>query len=102
MKSCEWCENFFEANVSYQIYCSPECREESTKDKVAQKYAERRRKRLQSKNRVCKSCGQPLSAYNDDQICQACIVNPSEVSKALREIKGIASGKTNLFDEQAE
>lgn len=99
MKNCEWCENLFEAAVPYQIYCSSECRELATKEKVAQKYAERRRKRMKAQNRLCKSCGHSLSVYNDEQICQTCIVNPVEVSKALREIKGIVSGKTNLTDE---
>ncbi len=39
------------------------------------------------KKRVCKSCGSPLSAYNDSQICFGCVENPTDVSKALREIK---------------
>jgi hypothetical protein len=31
--------------------------------------------------------------YNDDQLCSSCIVNPSEVSKTLKEIKGMANGR---------
>ena len=43
--------------------------------------------------RTCKACGNRLSAYNDDPICTNCIVNPSDVAKALKEIKGISNGK---------
>jgi NMD protein affecting ribosome stability and mRNA decay len=49
-----------------------------------------------SKTRLCVSCGKPLSAYNDDDICQSCPVNPNEVKKALKEIKSIARGKGEL------
>lgn len=46
-----------------------------------------------SQERLCADCGQKLSAYNDDSICHSCIVNPKEVNKTLREIKGMANGK---------
>lgn len=95
MKTCQWCDTAFEPKVNYQIYCSPECREEATKEKIAQRYAQTRRNKMINKKRDCKSCGHRLSAYNDGPICQSCMVNPSEVSKALREIKGIANGKSN-------
>lgn len=93
MKTCQWCDDAFEAKVSYQIYCSSECREEATKEKIAERYAQSRRAKMMNKKRFCTSCGQRLSAYNDDPICQACTVDPKEVSRALREIKGIANDK---------
>ena len=93
MKTCQWCDDAFEAKVSYQIYCSPECREEATKEKIAERYAQSRRNKMMGKKRFCTSCGQRLSAYNDDTICQTCMVDPKEVSRALREIKGIANDK---------
>lgn len=93
MKTCQWCDNSFKPNVGYQIYCSPECRESATKEKIAQRYSVARRNRMMNKKRFCKSCGVQLSAYNDDVICQSCNINPSEVNKALKEIKGIANGK---------
>ena len=34
-----------------------------------------------------------LSIYNDEQTCDKCDINPSEVAKALKEIKGISNGK---------
>jgi hypothetical protein len=93
MKNCQWCDNAFATDISYKIYCSPECREEATKDKIAQKYAQKRRVKMMSKKRFCKSCNSPLSAYNDDSICHACSVNPKDVAKALKELKDIADGK---------
>jgi hypothetical protein len=92
-KHCEWCDHTFETKVSYQIYCSAECRSSATKEKIAARYLVTRRIRRSGKERKCKSCGVSLSIYNDDQICQSCIVNPSDVAKALREIKNIANGK---------
>lgn len=96
MKTCQWCDNAFEPNVKYQIYCTAECRESATKEKIAERYAIARRNKMISKVRKCKSCGSKLSAYNDDVLCQACLVDPSEVVKALKKIKGVANGKTEL------
>jgi hypothetical protein len=93
MKHCQWCDTSFESTVSYQIYCSPECRDEATKEKIAQRYAIERRNKRMGQFRPCKLCGSRLSAYNDDQICFSCLVNPKEVVKILREIKGLASGE---------
>lgn len=98
MKSCDWCNAEFEPKVGYQIYCSVECREESTKEKIALRNAQVRRKRMSNKVRSCKACGAKLSAYNDDVLCQSCIVNPSDVSRALKQIRGIANGKNQLPD----
>lgn len=92
-KHCEWCDHQFETKISYQIYCSVECRNEATKEKIAARYIITRRTKRNGKERLCKSCGKSLSIYNDDQICQACVVNPSDVAKALREIKSIIDGK---------
>ena len=96
MKSCQWCNAPFEAEVSYQIYCSVFCREQSTKEKMADKYAITRRNRRVGKNRSCKQCNTLLSAYNDDPLCSACTVNPLDVSKTLREIKRLARGQAEL------
>lgn len=93
MKHCQWCDKAFESSVKYQIYCSPECRDEATKEKIAQRYLISRRNKRIKQNRKCKQCGSALSAYNDDPICFSCVVNPKDVSKTLREIKGLANGK---------
>lgn len=93
MKRCQWCDNTFETDISYKIYCSTECREEATKDKIAQKYAQKRRAKMMNKKRYCKTCGARLSAYNDDNTCHACEVSPKEISKTLKELKDMADGK---------
>jgi len=94
MKNCQWCDQPFNTEISYKIYCSPECRELATKDKISQKYAQKRRARMMVKNRRCKSCNSKLSAYNDDVTCHACESNPKDVAQALKELKDIADGKT--------
>jgi hypothetical protein len=92
-KHCQWCDTNFETDISYQIYCSSECREFATKEKIAERYVIARRNRRVNQIRVCKSCGGRLSAYNDEIICGLCVVNPIDVTKALKEIRGIANGK---------
>jgi len=95
-KCCEWCNAQFSASVSYQIYCSVDCRNAATKEKIAERYAVTRRRKRLTKPKFCKSCSQQLSIYNDEVLCQSCTVNPSEVSKALKEIKGAADGKKSF------
>lgn len=101
-KHCSWCDNQFETNISYQIYCSVECREQATKEKIAERYALTRRKRMHTKTRLCKSCGIKLSAYNDETLCQSCLVDPKEVSKTIKEIKGYSNGKSKQDKPKAE
>jgi hypothetical protein len=91
MKNCQWCNKEFSSKISYQIYCSVECRDLSTREKIAARNAINRRNRMINKKRKCKSCKASLSAYNDDQLCHSCLINPSEVSKALKELKDIAN-----------
>ena len=88
MKSCRWCDHTFESEISYQIYCSEKCREQATKEKIAQRYIQTRRQKRKGKNRKCKQCDNKLSIYNDDNLCIECNINPSDVSKALKQIKG--------------
>jgi hypothetical protein len=93
-KHCDWCDSQFQTKVSYQIYCSVTCREQATKEKIAQRYAQTRRSKRLSKVRNCKSCSIPLSAYNDEELCGECLVNPVEVKKALKDLKGFINGKS--------
>lgn len=92
-KHCKWCDDQFESSVSYQIYCSVSCREEATKEKISQRYVISRRAKRQQKPKHCKQCGARLSAYNDDPLCLSCLINPVEVNKALKDIKGLSNGK---------
>ena len=90
MKICEWCSNEFEPNVSYQIYCSSECRDLATKEKVNQRYQFKKRQKLSQKERRCANgCGTFLSIYNSNGFCSSCSINMKQVDKALKELKGI-------------
>jgi hypothetical protein len=53
-------------------------------------------KQEKTEMRKCKNCGSTLSIYNDEQTCSICDINPSEVNKILKELKGIADGKIEL------
>ena len=93
MKTCQWCDAAFEPRVSYQIYCSEQCREQATKEKINQRYIISRRNKMMAKPKLCKSCQKPLSVYNDESLCASCIIDPKEVLRMLREMKGLANGK---------
>jgi RecJ-like exonuclease len=95
-KHCSWCDKQFQTKLSYQIYCSPECREQATKEKIAQKYLRDKVKKRAGKVRLCKTCGKQLSMYTEEVICQSCDINPDDVRDILKEIKGIINGKIEL------
>lgn len=87
MKYCKWCDSTFETEISYQLYCSEECRNLATKEKITERYIRLRRQSRKTKPRVCKSCGERLSIYNDSVLCVKCNVNPTAVDNALKDIK---------------
>jgi RecJ-like exonuclease len=93
MKHCQWCDEAFNSNVSYQIYCSAECREAATREKIAERYQLSRISRRAGKVRKCKTCDQSLSMYNDDPICSKCLINPTDISSVLKDIKRLSNGK---------
>jgi hypothetical protein len=88
MKHCSWCDNEFKTDISYQIYCSSVCRDAATKEKIAARYIHARRQKRKGKDRKCKKCSENLSIYNDENLCTKCNINPSEVLKVLKQIKG--------------
>jgi hypothetical protein len=90
MKSCSWCSLEFNPNVSYQIYCSVECRELATKEKIAERYASKKRRSRSEKTRRCAGdCGSILSIYNEKSFCDRCMINNKKVDKMLRELRGL-------------
>lgn len=93
-KHCKWCDNTFETSISYQIYCSAVCRDAATKEKILDRYQTIRRKKRIGKTRICKSCGSNLSIYNDEPLCNVCNVNPADIKRALKEIKGLSNDKS--------
>ncbi len=89
MKLCSRCDNYFSPRVSYQIYCSEICREESTREKIAERYLVSRRQKRIGKNRRCLGgCDTSLSIYNDSGFCANCNVSKRAVDKMLKELKG--------------
>ena len=89
MKQCERCDTKFIAKVSYQIYCSEECRSEATKQKIAERYQITRRQKRKGKDRRCLGgCGVKLSIYNDSGFCANCNVSKKAVDKMLKQLKG--------------
>jgi hypothetical protein len=93
MKHCKWCDSEFNTEVSYQIYCSVQCREQATKEKIAERYLVLRRQKRIGKERKCKSCQKSLSIYNDEPLCVECFVNPVIVLKTLKKIKGMGNSE---------
>jgi hypothetical protein len=89
VKLCNRCDTYFKPKVSYQIYCSDICREQSTKEKIAERYlATRRQKRYGKKRNCLGGCGISLSIYNDSGFCANCNVSEKAVNKMIKELKG--------------
>jgi len=90
VKLCERCDKRFQPKVTYQIYCSTECRDSATKDKIAERYNVSRRQKRIGKFRICLGgCGVQLSIYNDSGFCSNCNVSQKAVEKMIKELKGI-------------
>lgn len=89
MKLCSRCDTYFVPKVSYQVYCSELCREEATREKIAERYqATRRQKRIGKVRKCLGGCDTSLSIYNDSGFCANCNVSAKQVSKMLKELKG--------------
>ena len=89
MKLCDRCDDHFTPKVSYQIYCSSECRDAATKDKIAERHqVTRRQKRIGKDRRCLGGCNTSLSIYNDSGFCANCNVSKKSVDKMLKDLKG--------------
>jgi uncharacterized protein YmfQ (DUF2313 family) len=89
LKLCDRCDDHFTPKVSYQIYCSSECRDAATKDKIAERYqVTRRQKRIGKDRRCLGGCNTSLSIYNDSGFCANCNVSKKSVDKMLKDLKG--------------
>lgn len=87
MKPCSWCDNKFKPKVSYQIYCSSECRNSATKEKILERQKILKNKKRRKQIRKCRNCQETLSIYQDGPLCNFCNIDPNMVSKALRDLK---------------
>jgi hypothetical protein len=89
IKVCQWCEKEFDSHIRNQIYCSSDCRTNSTKQKISQRYQQSKfRTRLKKERRCAGGCNTLLSVYNDSKFCDSCLVNNKQVDKLMKEIKG--------------
>ena len=89
MKLCSRCDSYFDPKVSYQVYCSTSCRENATREKIAERYqATRRQKRIGKVRKCLGGCDTSLSIYNDSGFCANCNVSAKQVAKMLKELKG--------------
>lgn len=86
---CILCDAPFKPNSNKQIYCSAECRQEASKEKIIERYnIEKRKKRIGKEKRCAGGCGTLLSIYNDSGMCDNCIVNIKKMNKFIKEVKG--------------
>ena len=89
MKLCNKCDVYFTPKVSYQVYCTEICRQEATKEKIAERYHLTRRQKRKGKEKKCLGgCDTKLSIYNDSGFCANCNVSKKAVDKMLKELKG--------------
>lgn len=92
MKLCKWCDAYFKPSVSYQIYCSSECRTNATKGKIVERHKALKIQKRKNKVRVCAGdCGTVLSMYNDSKYCDHCLIDEKQVQKRLKEIKNMGN-----------
>ena len=88
MSFCIWCDKEFSPSSTKQIYCSPECRQEASKEKILERYQiEKRRKRVGKEKKCAGGCGTYLSVYNDSQMCDNCLVNKRKFNNFIKELK---------------
>jgi hypothetical protein len=89
LKLCNKCDVYFTPKVSYQVYCTELCRQEATKEKIAERYQLTRRQKRKGKEKKCLGgCDTKLSIYNDSGFCANCNVSKKAVDKMLKELKG--------------
>jgi len=88
-KKCNWCNEDFNSKSKNQIYCSSDCRSESTKKKVVSRYQLNKAKNRIGKHRLCAGgCNASLSIYNNSNFCDSCLINKKKVEKFIKELKG--------------
>jgi hypothetical protein len=89
VKLCNVCDAGFTPKVTYQIYCSKNCRDIATREKIVERYNYSKRQKRKGKKRLCLGgCNQELSIYNDSGFCSNCNVSEKAVNKMLKELKG--------------
>jgi hypothetical protein len=96
MAYCAVCDQEFNPNSTKQIYCSTECRQQASKQKITERYEkEKVRKRIGKTRRCAGGCGTVLSIYNDTGMCDNCLEHKKRVGSFMRELK-------NYFEYERE
>ncbi len=96
MLLCMWCGEEFSPNSSKQIYCSTKCRGEASKEKIIERYhIEKRKKRIGREKRCAGGCNTVLSVYNDNGMCDNCLVHKKKMNNFIKELK-------NYFDYEQD
>lgn len=86
---CIVCDSLFIPNSNKQIYCSAECRQEASREKILERYNVEKRKKRKGKDRRCAGgCNTILSIYNDAGMCDYCLTNNKKMQNFLKEVKG--------------
>ena len=68
------CLNTFIPKTYNGVYCSPECRRESTNKKPLEKYHDTKKNKFKKKVCATPDCTTILSSYNKERICEQCKV----------------------------
>lgn len=92
---CRQCDKEFSSNSKHQIYCSVECRDKATKQKMLERQQKQKLKRRINKKRFCSSCGCEISIYNEYSTCNNCLIDNKKVDKFLKQMR-------NLFEYEKE
>ena len=78
----EGCDNEFVKRTHNMKYCSAECCQQATNERLMVRYYEQKARRS-GQTRLCKKCNTTkLSRYNDDDTCGACQLAGIEDAKA--------------------
>ena len=88
---CRLCDKEFKSDLKHQVYCSVECREKATRQKMIERQEKERLKRRIKKKRFCSNCKKEISIYNEDSLCNTCTIDKRKVDKFLKDLK-------HLFD----
>lgn len=84
------CQLKFTKKKSNQIYCSDECCNFVTNERLKLKYHENKA-RLAGKERFCENCGETkLSRYNEDTTCNLC--KARRKTEARKELLAMING----------
>lgn len=88
-KICGWCNEEFKSKSKNKVYCSIECRTESTKNKIVERnQVAKYRSRVGKDRRCAGGCNTLISVYNDIGFCNSCLVNNKKVDKFIKDLRG--------------